>query len=1175
MKKLSVVPLLVLACACSELGLPVGQDVAGSRFDTTTDTGTSRGSFEQRGESESVQVEETLDEWNFDIGTSDLSGPACEAGEGCFLDKCTENNQCQSGWCVEYMGEGVCTVPCQEECPDGWACKQIGGGGPDVVYVCVSEFSNLCKPCATTEGCKSAGGGEDVCLDYGTQGSFCGGPCDGAAQCPWGFSCVEAMTVEGVPLTQCVADSGICPCTGKSVALGLTTPCEADNDFGTCIGKRICAEEGLTDCDAAVAALEECNGLDDDCDGDVDEPALTQGAYVNLCDDGNSCTDDLCQGEQGCEYVVLSQGECADGDVCTVADHCENGTCVGLPVVCDDSDPCTDDFCDGLGGCTTEFNDADCDDSDPCTVNDKCKEGICDGFAVDCECQSDADCQPLEDSDMCNGVLHCDLTKLPYLCAVMAQTVVVCPQPPEGPDSICLAAACDPQTGECSLVPAHGGFACEDGDGCTVGDQCEAGLCLSGPPAVCMDDNPCTDDSCDPAAGCLFAPNQAPCFDGDLCTSADGCDGGVCQPGAPLHCDDGNPCTDDSCAPESGCVHEFNGGECDDGNACTIDDHCEAGLCVADQGLFCADDNICTTDSCHPQVGCVHTLNNAPCDDGNVCTTGDHCQLGDCTSSGNLTCNDGNSCTKDGCSMESGCTFAPLSGGQCDDGSVCTLGDTCQGGWCQPGAAIECLDGNPCTDDECDPVAGCHYPSNADTCDDGNDCTFGDTCGGGQCLGGPLVECDDGDPCTDDVCAADGGCTYGFNTAKCDDDDACTLDDGCVNGACLPGTPILCDDGNICTDDTCDPALGCFFAANGGPCDDGNACTEGDSCSMSACQPGAVPLDCGDGNDCTQDSCDEQNGCVHIPVVDGMPCAGDSGTCNGGNCVLDIVDSCATILANAPASPDGVYTIDPDGDGGEQPFDVFCEMDLDAGGWTLVMSINTADGQMSYLPHQIWTTTQESGNFANRWSNDYRSRAMAVVEGTSLLVIVRSHTAVEGAQPQGWRSWNINGKKAFHDFFTVPMGAETANATGGCNNGFSGDGHKMTAGIRTAGITAPWDTFTSQGEEIYTNSYYGSCGNNQDGFRLSTHYRWANNSNVGLGLQMDGTSSSYNLEAGALLKKETYTDPQRQCCNCGSCTAHLDGSISSSAASKAAIGTDHNNCHCSVGVSYRYEWYVR
>ena len=101
-------------------------------------------------------------------------------------------------------------------------------------------------------------------------------------------------------------------------------------------------------------------------------------------------------------------------------------------------------------------------------------------------------------------------------------------------------------------------------------------------------------------------------------------------------------------------------------------------------------------------------------------------------------------------------------GTACSDGSQCTAGDACQSGSCLSGAPVDCDDHNPCTDDSCDPASGCVHSNNAAICDDGNQCTTGDVCGGGVCKGTTVpngTACDDGDPqtsgdhCQDGVCA--------------------------------------------------------------------------------------------------------------------------------------------------------------------------------------------------------------------------------------------------------------------------------------------------------------------------------------------------------------------------------------------------------------------------------------
>lgn len=887
---------------------------------------------------------------------------------------------------------------------------------------------------------------------------------------------------------------------------------------------------------------------------------------VEECDDNNALDGDCCDSECFVEPVDQS---CDDGNFCTAIDTCDGaGSCVGAGDPCPGPDgdfDCVESCDEVTDSCTAPDPDGSvCDDGLFCTLLDTCGSGVCFGAGDPCpggvECQETCD----EGADACQDPFGLACSSDGNLCT----------------DDVCDGA------GACSH-PANSD-PCNDGNACTTVDTCSGGSCQGSVPLVCDDGELCTNDSCAPGSGCVFTNNTVPCNDGNACTTVDACSGGSCLGSVPLVCNDGEICTDDSCAPGSGCVFSNNIDPCDDGDACTSGETCGGGACQAGapipgcEGGGCAPDvslsyaKITASDTTEPQarfggavVGVDLDMNGvvdlAVGDKGDnavwlvyrnpdgtvldsqklagtsvdsaiaagdrfgdsVESIGDldgngfadlavggstagsgapgavwivflgvngsvqdfvkiadgvggfgggatarfgHCLafLGDLNQDGDpelgvgaiganssqgrlwvLTLNGtgpaqdlgevvwqteidsddlplsngdqfGTSCRGigdidgdlipdvvvganevDGSGLDRGAVWvlrlnsagavkpdgstrigdleggfdgvlsdgdkfgssvtpigdidgdgttelvvgAPFDGGrgaawllflsaagvsQCNDkvsGEMAGLsvplesGDlfgsgaggvsASSGAWtfamgatgdddastnggalwmltlseplCTP---TSCDDGNPCTDDSCDPGTGCSHVANVDPCDDADACTTGDTCSGGTCQGGAPLVCDDSEVCTDDSCDAGTGCVFANNTAPCDDADACTTADTCSGGTCQGGLPLTCDDSEVCTDDSCDPGVGCVFTNNTSSCDDADACTTLDVCSGGTCLGGA-PLLCDDGEICTDDSCNPGTGCVFAnnasPCDDGEFCNG-SDTCSGGVC---------------------------------------------------------------------------------------------------------------------------------------------------------------------------------------------------------------------------------------------------------------------------------------------------
>ena len=514
--------------------------------------------------------------------------------------------------------------------------------------------------------------------------------------------------------------TGVCALYAQCKYIPNGDDCEDDNACtsderctgGECVGEAKECDDGLVCtqdfCDEGgecgwAPAPGECDDGTQCTQGDHCDGGACVGGVLKSCDDANACTKDLCNATSGeCTNEQLEEGDlCEDGDFCSVGDSCQAGACVpGIPLNCDDGELCTDDSCDNVTGfCTVAYNNVDCDDGNVCTATDMCAGGKCQG----------------QDPTDCND------------------------------GNPCTDDPCDPLDGTCSNVANT--KPCDDGEPCTLQDQCKKEACKPGNVAACDDNNPCSADFCELGVGtCTYTQLEGTCDDEDKCTLNEVCMEGVCEAGSTITCTDGDPCTLDFCLPKTGkCdFNEPQDGSCDDGDACTLEDACVDGLCDG-VSIDCSDDDPCTDPLSEVCTGgeCVEKT-PTPCDDSNPCTL-DLCQS----------------------EMEGGCTYSNvLNTTPCDLNSACSSG-ACQDGACTIADEVSCDDNNPCTVDTCHDTFGCQYGA--------EDCgIFTIACLDGFCdpVDGCVLEtdalfCDDGIACSVDSCEPELGCVHDYPVGCC------------------------------------------------------------------------------------------------------------------------------------------------------------------------------------------------------------------------------------------------------------------------------------------------------------------------------------------------------------------------------------------------------------------------
>ncbi len=394
------------------------------------------------------------------------------------------------------------------------------------------------------------------------------------------------------------------------------------------------------------------------------------------CDDQNPCTTDTCTVATGQCVRANNTLSCSDGNSCTQNDVCSAGACVpGAAVTCAALDGChTAGVCNPMTGvCSTpnKANGSACTDANACTQTDTCQNGVCTG-----------------------------------------QSPVVCP----APDACHTAGSCNMATGMCSNPNKPNGSACNDSNACTSTDSCQAGVCTGQSPVVCTASDAChAVGLCDTVTGMCSnpaKPDGSSCDDGNGCTQTDSCQAGACTGQNPVVCAPANDCqVPGVCDPTSGaCANTSkpDGTNCDDGTACTQSDTCLAGACLSGTAVVCAALDAChDVGSCDAKSGICSNptkAEGASCDDGTACTQGDTCVSGTCTSGPPVVCEALDKCHDVGaCNMTTGQCTNPLKPLDCSAKSVCE-----QDGFCNP-ASGTCInaakpDGVPCGKGVC--IAG-------------------------------------------------------------------------------------------------------------------------------------------------------------------------------------------------------------------------------------------------------------------------------------------------------------------------------------------------------------------------------------------------------------------------------------------------------------------------------------
>ena len=580
-------------------------------------------------------------------------------------------------------------------------------------------------------------------------------------------------------------------CLSKMAQLGGTQRC--DPTIAGCVSYYFADNAAqLKDAMDAIinnATQEVCDGLDNDCNGLIDE------TFPNL---GQPCNVGVGECRRSGVFVCRPNG---------TGTRCGETAGAPSPEICDGKDNDCDGKIDedfptlgqpckaGVGGCENTGVLACRADglSTSCNATPlPPKPEICDGLDNDCNGQIDDGLVQTCSSSCGTGVEFCQAGQW-VGCTAPKPDVEVC----DGKDNDCDGTVDEGLKRPCSTICGAGEETCVNGNWV---------FCNAPQPAAEICDG--KDNDCDGKIdeGLTTRPCQGDCGQGTA----------QCVNGAWTGCDGPTPETEICDGKDNDC-----NGLIDDGleRSCTTacgdgKESCQNGAwaaCTAPKPApeICDGvDNDCNGKiddeaTCPASESCVEGMCRRPCRNSE-CPAGAQCRNGFCFS---ITC-DNVTCPGDRVCRSGQCVDACL-GVTCPSGEVCKAGD-CVENNCY---GLGCPNGEICKSGQCI----------ADPCKNVN-CSQGQFCRDGACVSLCRTEtCAPGEACRDGQCSPDPCAGV-----------QCANFQRCVEGACQadPCFEVQCPSGRICRDGRCqdDPCLGI-------------TCPDTFSCKDGVCQQPPPPFE--------------------------------------------------------------------------------------------------------------------------------------------------------------------------------------------------------------------------------------------------------------------------------------------------------------------------------------------